>query len=208
MTSRNFLYQLIREDRGAGAAEFALVIPVMLLFLFGIMDAGWFAWQINQAEKATQMGARMAVVTDPVASGLSTKEYVGEVVGGVTLGQGDIIPAAALGVIQCNSTSCTCATAPCPGTLGFDSAAFTRIANRMAAMYPLITPANVLVEYRGSGLGFAGDPSGMEIAPLTTVKVRNLQYTPFTFMLIDQKISLPSFAYTLTMDVQSSGINK
>jgi hypothetical protein len=194
------LNRFVRNDAGASAAEFALVVPLMLIFLFGIIDAGWFTWQINQAEKATQMGARMAVVTSPVAPGLTTTNYIGTTVGGVTLAQGDQIPAAALGVIRCNSSSCTCATSPCPGTLGYDAAAFALIASRMKSMYPYIQPANVVVEYRGSGIGFAGDPSGMEIATLTTVKVQNLQYTPFTFMVFNQRVSLPSFAYTLTME--------
>lgn len=192
--------RLIRDERATSAAEFAMVLPVMLIFLFGIMDVGWYAWQINQAEKATQMGARMAVVTSPVASGLTNKSYVGEVIGSTTLTQGDQIPAAALGVIRCNSSTCTCATPPCPSTLGYNSTAFTNIATRMAAIYPRVQPANVLVEYRGSGLGFAGDPSGMEIAPLTTVRIQNLQYTPFTFMLFDERVALPAFKYTLTME--------
>ena len=49
-------------------AEFALVLPVALLFLLGIVDAGRYLYEVNQLEKATQMGARFAVVTDPVAS--------------------------------------------------------------------------------------------------------------------------------------------
>ena len=57
---------LIRDERGASAAEFALVLPLLLLLLFGIIDAGRLAWEFNRAEKATQVGARVAVVTDPI----------------------------------------------------------------------------------------------------------------------------------------------
>jgi Flp pilus assembly protein TadG len=199
--------RFVRNDSGAGAAEFALVIPVMLAFLFGIMDIGRFAWAINRSEKATQMGARMAVVTGPVASGLTAESYVGKTIAGVTLTQGDQIPAAALGLIQCNSTSCSCVTGTCPATLGYDSARFTAIVTRMAAMNPRITADNVLVEYRGSGLGFAGDPGGMEIAPLTTVKVQNLQYVPLSLMVLKQSYTLPSFAYSLTMEDGSGTVS-
>jgi hypothetical protein len=163
MSLARFLDRFRAEQRGTSAAEFAMVLPVTILFLFGIIDAGWFAWRINEVEKATQMGARMAVVTNPVASGLTTKSYVGTVVGGTTLSQGDVIPAGALGMISCNSSSCSCVTTPCPATLGYDSAAFTRIRNRMGAMDPRIAAANVVVEYRGSGLGFAGDPTGWKL---------------------------------------------
>ena len=43
----------------------------MLILLFGIIDGGRFMWEATEAEKATQMGARMAVVTNPVAGGLN-----------------------------------------------------------------------------------------------------------------------------------------
>ena len=43
------------DSSGASASEFALVLPLMLIFLLGIMDTGFYAWQINRAEKATQI---------------------------------------------------------------------------------------------------------------------------------------------------------
>ena len=50
-------------------------------------------------------------------------------------------------------------------------AAFDTIVTRMGYMKPDIAASNVRVSYRGSGLGFAGDPNGMEIAPLVTVEL-------------------------------------
>ena len=104
--------KLARDQAGSTAAEFGLVLPLLLLLLFGIIDAGRWIWTYNQAEKATQMGARMAIVTDMISPGIGTS-YVG--VGGLT--QGDVIPASAFGKITCTSSGCTCTTAPCP-TLG------------------------------------------------------------------------------------------
>ena len=69
------LRRFLRDTRAASAAEFALVLPLMLLFLFGIIDVGRFAWEINQAEKATQTGARWAVVTDMIPSGLASYSF-------------------------------------------------------------------------------------------------------------------------------------
>ena len=60
--------RLLNSEGAASAAEFALVLPLLLLLLFGIIDAGRFMWECNRAEKATQMGVRFAVVTDPVPS--------------------------------------------------------------------------------------------------------------------------------------------
>jgi len=195
-----FLWSFKRDEKGASAAEFALVLPLFLLFLFGIIDVGLYGWKFNKDEKATQIGARMAVVTDVVASGLATENYVGKSVGGVTLTQGDVIPASALGLITCNSTTCTCTTAPCPSTVGYNGTSFNRIVSRMQDFDPQIQASNVLIEYRGSGLGYAGDPNGMEISPLTTVRLRNMSYNPLTLLLFGGSINLPSCAYTLTME--------
>ena len=46
----------LRDERATSAAEFALVLPVMLFFLLGIIDVGRFMWYVSQAEKATQIG--------------------------------------------------------------------------------------------------------------------------------------------------------
>ena len=53
---------LVADCRGASAAEFSLVLPLLILLLFGIIDAGRLLWEVNRAEKATQMGARYAIV--------------------------------------------------------------------------------------------------------------------------------------------------
>lgn len=197
----------LRDQAGAAGAEFALVLPIFLLFLFGIMDVGYYAWQINEAEKATQMGARMAVVTDVVAPGLATQSYVGAANGGSTLAQGDVIPASALGLITCTSAGCTCTTAPCPATPGFTSAAFNRVVTRMQAFDSRIQAGNVRILYRGSGLGYAGDPSGIEIAPLTTVRLEGMQFSGFTALLFGETVGLPSFAYSLTMEDGSGSVS-
>ncbi len=52
-----------------------MVLPLLILFLFGIIDVGRYMWTLNQVEKATQMGARMAVVTNMVPGGLAAQNY-------------------------------------------------------------------------------------------------------------------------------------
>ena len=186
-----------RCERG-GAAEFALILPLFILLFVGLIDAGLFFYEVNRGEKATQIGARMAVVTNPVAPDLSTKNYVGEMVGGVTLTQGDRIPASALGTITCNNSSCS--------SLGYDSAAFTNLLTRMRQIMPRIQASNLIIEYRGSGLGYAGNPNGMDISPLVTVRLTGLTFAPT--VLFGAQLNLPDFAYTLTMeDGQGTGSN-
>src|SRR4029450_13631321 len=92
--------RLVKSTSGAGAAEFALTLPLFLLLLFGVIDAGRFMYEFNRAEKATQVGARVAIVTNVLSSGLRDEDYAGQNIGGTTLAPGDRIPAAALGTVK------------------------------------------------------------------------------------------------------------
>jgi Flp pilus assembly protein TadG len=198
MTVRSFLHRL-RVDESGGAAEFALMLPIILLFMLGLIDAGRYAYDFNRGEKATQIGARVAVVTDPLVEELTSYSFSGVTVGGVQLGQGDRIPVAALGTITCTSTSCTCATSPClGGTLTLDTAAFAVMAARVKQIWPMVEDADITVQYSGSGLGYAGNPNGMDIAPFVTVTLTNLDFT--SFLLLGGTVGFPDFRYTLTME--------
>lgn len=190
----------LRLDRsGASAVEFALVLPLLLLLLFGIIDAGRFLWEVNKAEKATQVGARMAVVTNPIAGGLAAASYVG--VGGLT--QGDLIPASQLGQIVCTNTNCcvptSLCTTPYPALGTYDGGTFSAIVTRMQGMKRDIAPANVRITYRGSGLGYAGDPNGMEISPLVTVELTGMTFKPAVGLML-RSVTLPDFRTTLTAE--------
>lgn len=192
------LARLYRDQSGA-AAEFALLLPLVLLAIFGIIDAGRFMWAYNRAEKATQVGARVAVVTNVISTGLGTADYVG--VGGLT--QGDRIPASALSPVTCTRTACTC-SGTCPaGYATTDTTAFDTVVTRMQQMEPRINAANVEIVYRGSGLGYAGDPNGIQVSPLVTVRLKSdpagtaLKFIPITSLLF-ATITMPSFSTTLT----------
>jgi len=199
MTAGSFLRRFVRDGRGATAAEFALVLPLALLFFFGIIDAGRLFFNLDRGEKATQIGARWAVVTDPIVPELTTTSYVGKTVDGVTLTQGDRIPADALGLITCNQTSCDCNPGPCPDNgVTRNGTAFDILLARIQQIMPNITASNLIVEYRGSGLGYAGDPNGMEISPLVTVRIAGLTFSPL--ILFGLNVTLPDFSYTLSME--------
>lgn len=197
----------LRDERGAGAAEFALVLPLLILLLLGIIDAARLLWEVNKAEKATQMGARYAIVTNVIPSELVAEDYTttancdenndGSYEACVT--GADIKNPAALGLLTCSSASCICTTSPCPANADIPATAFTSLVTRMQAMKPGITAANVRVEFRGSGVGYAGDPTGMDIVPLVTVRLTGVQFQPIS-LLQTIAITLPSFATTLSAE--------
>jgi hypothetical protein len=191
--------RLARDATGASGAEFALVLPLLLLLLFGIIDGGRWLWTYNRAAKATQMGVRFAVVANPVTPGI-TDSYIG--VGGLT--QGDPIPAADFGKIRCTSASCTCITTPCPALGTYGAANFTAIVNRMKKFMPEIQPANVVVEYSSSGLGYAGNPNGPDLQPLVTVRLgppgaTAIQFRPVVSLMLGT-LNMPAFTSTLTAE--------
>lgn len=195
----------LRDIRGSGAAEFALVLPLLLILLFGVIDGGRWLWTFNEAVKATQVGSRVAAVTKVIPPGLATS-YVGVTPAGATgpLTQGDLIPANALGTVTCtkaaSTVTCTCTTTPCP-SLGTASAiGWDAIVARMKRMLPSITDANVVVQYGGSGIGYAGDPDGQDISPLITVKLQGLTFTPITFLTLKRVQAIPTAATTLTAE--------
>lgn len=193
----------LRDERGATAAEFALVLPLLLIFLLGIIDAGRYMWEHNRAEKATQMGARYAVVTEMVPSGLETYSFA--LSDGILAGEP--VPIANFDRAVCNSTGCTCTGGAACGSAGYDATAFGNIVARMSAMYPPITDSNVEVEYRNVGLGYAGDPNGPDVAPLVTVRLTDLAFQPITFVLFGGDMAMPDFRAALTLEDGSGTVS-
>ena len=203
------LRRLFRDASGASAAEYALVLPLLLIVLFGTIDVGRYAWSLNQAQKATQIGARWAVATNAVATSLQPIAPYGSgydfaVTGGIP--QGTIVPKTVFnGSIECISdgtnASCTCTPgSTCNFPTTADTLAFNRLVTRMAQISPDITASKVKVAYSRSELGFSGDPIGPQISPLTTVSLQSLKFVPFTSQIFGGRVDLPQFAYTLPME--------
>ena len=186
--------RLFADDRASSAAEFAMVLPLLLILIFGLIDAGRFMWDYNRAEKATQMGARFAAVSDPAVSGLVNYSF--SVSDGIP--QGDPVPTANFGSITCTSAACgSCSGSVC-GSLTFNSTNFNRVADRMIQIYPAITRSNVQITYRNVGLGFAGDPDNSDVSPLITVTLNNMQFRPITTRIFNAAFSMPTFSASVT----------
>ncbi|QIG55508.1 pilus assembly protein [Altererythrobacter sp. BO-6] len=187
-----FISSFARDERGM-AAEFALVLPLLLIFVLGTIDIGLYAWRINQAEKATQFGARWAAVNEPLANQIASTSYVNLPFGSGVVAQGDRLPQGVFATITCDSDGCD-------GGNTLNQLAFDTLADRMRAVLPAIQDDDIEVIYSDSGLGFAGNPNGPDASPLITVRLRNMTFTPITLLLLDTEVSLPDFAYTLTAE--------
>jgi hypothetical protein len=208
---RRLLRRIGRDRSGTTTIEFTIVALLFFLLTFGITEFGYMLWQYNSAAKAAQLGARLAAVSNPVWQELPsvtddgspgsawTEEYDvtctggGECDGTAPSGTGPTIDNDAM---QCLIYGRNAANDPpcddqCQET-GIDGE------NGICDRFPYLTEENVSVEYKNTGLGFAGRPTG----PVPTITVR---LTGMTFDLImvgaligHDQVAMPDFAVTMT----------
>lgn len=191
--------QLLRCTGGAAMVETTLTLVLLLGLTFGIVEFSNAFWQWNSAEKATKLGARLAVTADPVAQELKTYDCA---TGAILLGTKCSNPnASTFGTIVC-----TGANSNCTGGYTFSTTAFDAIVAQMQAVFPRVQPSNVVIEYRDLRLGFAGRAS-----PIPAVTVR-LTGMVFTFTALNGlfglgPVTMPDFRATLTgEDLSDDGV--
>lgn len=147
----------------------------------GIVEFSFAFYQWNAAAKAVQLGARLASVSDPVASDLKTMTGLE--------GGGD--PGAAMPYFK---RVCSGAAKSCSGGSYSSAAMNTLVFGRgdtvcqtagpdlfpgMCDIFNRIRPENVIVTYEWTGLGFAGRPGGP--VPAITVELTGLSFE-FVFL--------------------------
>lgn len=199
--------KLWEDESGGPAAEFALVLPLVLTFLLGIIDVGRYMWEVNRAQKATQMGTRYAVATDVVASGLAGYDFATQcgTAGGdpIDTSKFSAMVCTGGGTIASPSVSCNLtANTTCSTDIPTDSntAALTNIVNRMRIFKNDIEPSNVTISYANSGVGFAGFPERIDVSPIVTVTVSDLDFDPLLLSLFRGSLEFPSLSYSLTLE--------
>ena len=209
MNRAGAIRRICRDDSGASAVEFALVVPVVILFLLGIIDVGRFIWNTNEVEKAVQIGTRWAVATEIIPGADDTtaglKHYSFAIAEGIP--QGQVVPKANFPGLSCGAPSgslqCSCKSGgSClftltPGAKGLT--AFNQLVGRMNQIYGGIGNGNVQIDYDWSGLGYSGDPNGSDVDPLVTVTVKDVGFRPI-FLAGIFDFDLPDLSYALTME--------
>lgn len=119
-----------RHERGASLVEFALVVPLLTMFLFGIVQFG-LAYDMKQSvNSAAREGARLAAVPDEVNVTYGTiRARVDSSFASLQSGAVDSLtvevkrPGAATVARRCTTTGCTPLTtpasaSPCSGRAG------------------------------------------------------------------------------------------
>lgn len=193
--------RVFREESGGPAVEMALLFWIILFVTLGIIEFGYAIFQWNRAEKALQLGARLAVTWDPVASDLTAFN------GKSNANQfGEACTDPVTGVVQpeCiyDPNPVICTSTGCNG-YGYSAPAFNAIVADMQEIFAGIRPENVVIEYAATGLGFVGRPGNnageFNLVPAVTVRLQDMT---FDFLALDDlfgfvSIDMPQFTTTL-----------
>lgn len=198
------LRRFLIDRRAISSVEFALVVPLFLLFVLGTIDMSRAFWLWNKAEAATQEGVRTAAVSDIVANGLNTYDGVDDAGGAgfrvptATINGGAPIVCTYDGGVSCTGTVGS-AGDPALGSQADADEAFRTILCAMRRVKPELQASEVEVSYQHVGLGFAGNPFGPDVTPTVTVRIVNRTIDLITPGLIGlAQWPMPDFAATLT----------
>lgn len=111
-----------RDDAGQALVEFALILPILLLVIFGLFDLARAVWQENTLAYAAREGTRYAIVhgsaSDDPSSSTNTAD-IAAVVRAAAVGVSNITVTVnypdVIGTLPCNDRGCRVsvdATAP------------------------------------------------------------------------------------------------
>jgi hypothetical protein len=209
--------KLVVDERGAVLVEVTVVMAIMMVVLLGGIEFLFVFYQRNAAAKAVQVGSRIAAVSDPVARGLNQMALT-------VLGP-EVQPGAAMPqfVVTCDGglSSCICTGGSCPGDIAYNAAAMNAIVfgrgsskcgdatssydTGMCDVFAGITPANVVVTYAQTGLGFAGRPGGP--VPTITMSLQGIRWKFFFLggLLGFDDLRMPPLTTSITAEDLSSG---
>ncbi len=161
--------RLHRDRSGVAAIEFALLIPVLIFILIGILEFISAALAYQKATEATRRGARIALI-NPIIPALSG------VASGATITCGG------------NSISCSGASTDNPAT-------FTALLTSMQEIMPDLVGDNVLVTYVNFAVGGGGITG--TVTPVITVSLINYDHPLLVisaFPGFPSVISFPNFS--------------
>ena len=178
--------KFIGDDQGAAAVEFVAAMLFFIVIAFFIMEVGIIVFWISTAEKAAQIGVRLAIVSDPAVMSAACPGDGAPALTGMLMLQNCRQPSAIYG-ISCSEGACQpwpLDPIVCEGgtSANCDAVGFAPIATRVRAIFNLATDEKITVLYEDSGLGYAGGP----VIPLVTVQIADVEYDLLFASILDR----------------------
>jgi Flp pilus assembly protein TadG len=207
--------RLIRDLIGSSLVEFTIVFPVFILVAFGTVDVSLMLYDWALANKAAYVGAHTAVLSYPVAGGITDQNdsYEQTLIGNMcydpATGINSCPNLSANCTASASSGTCTCTStnAGCLDFTAFDNAAFTPIFNRMQAIFPPLQRQNVTISYvtNNLDLGFVGNPGGVPMAVTVSItgRTHELYFLGGLMRFFGKAFAnppIPTFTTTLTSE--------
>jgi hypothetical protein len=179
VAAKDRYHGILRNEDGAAIVEAALILPLILLIVFGLMEVSFYAWNFNLANKAVQLGTRRAIVSDAVAFGpglvrAESATYWAELTPGLrclSAGTGPG-PCPRFAVTCGAGMGCTCRGTACAFT--FARPKLSPILQAMRTVLPQIGPENLELTYATNGLGYVGRPPPVPVD--VTIRLVGLEY--------------------------------
>jgi len=192
--------RFISDRDGSILVELSLVLPLILFVALGTIDMSYMLYDWESANKAAYAGARAAIVSAPVATGITSPAWNGALIGESCIDATTGLPNKdGAGADFCPSVSTVCTpngsnSGSCTDGSAFDNLAFCRIftgdptcpatavSGSMKSVFPRLQRQNIQIAYQTSGLGFVGRPDGLPMN--VTVSIRCMTHdfyfvTPF-----------------------------
>jgi hypothetical protein len=185
----------MRCRRGASLAEFAILLPLLLLFVFGALEIGYLMWQVQQGGVAAKKAVRIATTRALIAPGAIPD-------------CGPATPATAIAGTKCSTIADYSLWATCRGD-GTGSAAcgpdIARVATEVRRFYPAVAQEDIVIEISGGGMGFVG--LGRPV-PVVTVRFENVQFEFITLGGLAglANITMPSMSASAAAEDLQNGV--
>ena len=207
---RQGVKRAVRNEDGSSLVEIGIVLPILLMIIFGLIDYSRLAFSYVMAGKAADRAVRLAVVMPPACTGVPETNQRGTLAGGSDLHK--------------FGASCSIDGALCsdPGAVSCTAASNSLTASQIWASIRPIMPSNASQQnlqftYEFTpDLGFLGGP----YTPVVTVEVVDLDFqfvTPLGVLAglagttshggLGSSFAFPSMSASLPAEALTDGAN-
>lgn len=194
----------LKEQSGISLAEGMIVLPLVVLVFAAFVEFGYAMFQWNQTVKALHYGARLAAVSDSLATDFDPSVAISTA--DVTL-VGESVPVGGLGPWTCGPNRTDCDDAALnrivyggSGTTSCQPVGAGGTRPALCQLNPRIEAENIVVTYELSGLGYYARPNGA-VATIR-MEVRGVTFDlPILGALLGlNTITIPAMPVTVTSE--------